>query len=146
MERNIGNIMAIKNDERILSLREQIEAKKKTLGKQPRFSPITTCIIDYNGERINLHTMNTVRDIDQFLVCLNMWVMSAENLGVNPADIMMSGFSIVDWMDDLRSKREVVVYQEEAKKLNALNKQLEKLLSDDKKTELEIDAIAELLG
>jgi hypothetical protein len=146
MERNIGNIMAIKNDERILALREQIEAKKKTLGKQPRFSPITTCIIDYNGERINLHTMNTVRDIDQFLVCLNMWVMSAENLGVNPADIMMSGFSIVDWMDDLRSKREVVVYQEEAKKLNALNKQLEKLLSEDKKTELEIDAIAELLG
>lgn len=138
--------MAIKNDERILALREQIEAKKKTLGKQPRFSPITTCIIDYNGERINLHTMNTVRDIDQFLVCLNMWVMSAENLGVNPADIMMSGFSIVDWMDDLRSKREVVVYQEEAKKLNALNKQLEKLLSEDKKTELEIDAIAELLG
>lgn len=138
--------MAIKNDERILSLREQIEAKKKALGKQPRFSPITTCIIDYNGERINLHTMNTVRDIDQFLVCLNMWVMSAENLGVNPADIMMSGFSIVDWMDDLRSKREVVVYQEEAKKLNALNKQLEKLLSEDKKTELEIDAIAELLG
>ena len=138
--------MAIKNDERILALREQIEVKKKTLGKQPRFSPITTCIIDYNGERINLHTMNTVRDIDQFLVCLNMWVMSAENLGVNPADIMMSGFSIVDWMDDLRSKREVVVYQEEAKKLNALNKQLEKLLSEDKKTELEIDAIAELLG
>lgn len=138
--------MAIKNDERILALREQIEAKKKTLGKQPRFSPVTTCLIDYNGERINLHTMNTTKDIDQFLVCLNMWVMSAENLGVNPANIMMSGFSIVDWMDDLRSKREVVVYQEEAKKLNALNKQLEKLLSEDKKTELEIDAIAELLG
>ena len=138
--------MAIKNDERILVLREQIEKKKKTLGKQPRFSPVTTCLIDYNGERINLHTMNTTRDIDQFLVCLNMWVMSAENLGVNPEDIMMSGFSIVDWMNDLRSKKAVVVYQEEAKKLNALNAQLEKLLSEDKKTELEIDAIAELLG
>lgn len=47
----------------------------------------------------------------------------------------------------LQSKRAVVVYQEEAKKLTSLNKQLEKLLSDDKKTELEIDAIAaELLG
>lgn len=138
--------MAIKNDERILALREQIEAKKKTLGKQPRFSPVTTCMLDVNGTRINLHTLNSVDKINHLLVYLNMWVMSAEDMGIDSKDIMLSDFPVTEWMDDLRSKKAVVVYQEEAKKLNALNAQLEKLLSDDKKTELEIDAIAELLG
>lgn len=79
------------------------------------------------------------------LTYLNMWVISAENICVDPVNIMFSGFSVLDWMADLRSKREVVVYQEESKKLDALNKQLEKLLSDDKKTELELDSIAALL-
>lgn len=138
--------MATKNDERILTLKAQIEEKKKSLGKQPSFSPVTTCLLDYMGNRINLHTLNTVKEIDNLLVFMNMWIMSAENLGVDPENITMSNFSVVDWMHDLQSKRAVVVYQEEAKKLTSLNKQLEKLLSDDKKTELEIDAIAELLG
>lgn len=137
--------MAAKNDERILTLKKQIEEKKTNLGKAPRFSPITTCLLDYNGSRVNLHTLNSTQDIDQMLTYLNMWVISAENIYVDPANIMFSGFSVLDWMEDLRSKREVVIYQEESKKLDALNKQLEKLLSDDKKTELELDSIAELL-
>lgn len=138
--------MATKNDERIIALRAQIEEKKKTLGKQPRFSPTTTCMLDVNGTKINLHTLNSVDKINHLLVYLNMWVMSAEDMGVNPKDIMISDFPITEWMEDLRSKKAAVVYQEESKKLNVLNMQLEKLLSDDKKTELEIDAIAELLG
>ena len=138
-------MMAVKNDERILTLKKQIEEKKTNLGKSPRFSPVTTCLLDYNGSRLNLHTLNSTKDIDPMLTYFNMWVISAENIYVDPANIMFSGFSVLDWMADLRSKREVVVYQEESKKLDALNKQLEKLLSDDKKTELELDSIAELL-
>ena len=138
--------MAAKNDERILTLRKQIEEKKEKLGKAPRFSPTTTCLLDYNGSRINLHTLNSTQDIDQMLTYFNMWVISAENIYVDPETIMFSGFSVLDWMADLRSKREVILYQEESKKLDTLNKQLEKLLSDDKKTELELDAIADLLG
>jgi hypothetical protein len=96
--------MAIKNDERILALREQIEAKKKTLGKQPRFSPVTTCMLDVNGTRINLHTLNSIDKINHLLVYLNMWVMSAEDMDIDPKDIMLSDFPVTEWMDDLAER------------------------------------------
>mgnify|MGYP003291898957 CR=1 FL=1 len=138
--------MATKNDERILMLKEQIEEKKKELGKQPRFSPITTCLFDYNGNKINIHTLIDVKDINQLLVYFNMWVVSANDLEIDAEEVMWGGFSVLDWIEDLKSKKAVVEYAAKKEQLTALEKKLDKLLSDDKKTELEIDAIADLIG
>ena len=38
-----------KNDEQILKLKERIETKKEELKKIKRFSPITNCVIDIDG-------------------------------------------------------------------------------------------------
>lgn len=138
--------MATKNDERILMLKEQIEEKKKELGKQPRFSPITTCLFDYNGNKINIHTLIDVKNINQLLVYFNMWAMSADDLGIDAEEVTWCGFSVLDWIEDLKSKKAVVEYAAKKEQLSALEKKLDKLLSDDKKTELEIDAIADLIG
>jgi hypothetical protein len=139
-------IMATKNDERILMLKKQIEEKKQELGKQPRFSPVTTCLLNYNGSRINLHTLTSVGDINPILVWLNTYVLSAKDLDINCEDIVFDGFCVTDWIDDLISKKAVVEYSKKKEQLTALEKKLDKLLSDDKKTELEIDAIANLIG
>ena len=135
-----------KNDDRILTLKKQIEDKKKELGKQPRFTPATTCMFTYNGNRVNIHTLTTVNDINAMLVYFNIYAMSAENLGIDLEDVRFDGFSVADWMEDLNSKKAVVEYTAKKAQLTALEKKLDKLLSDDKKTELEIDAIADLLG
>lgn len=135
-----------KNDDRILTLKKQIEDKKKELGKQPRFSPVTTCMFTYNGNRVNIHTLTTVNDINAMLVYFNIYAMSAENLGIDLEDVRFDGFSVSDWMEDLRAKKAVVEYTAKKSQLGAMEKKLDKLLSDDKKTELEIDAIADLLG
>ena len=139
-------IMATKNDERILTLKKQIEEKKNELGKQPRFSPITTCLFDYNGNKINIHTLIDVKNINQLLVYFNMWAMSADDLGIDAEEVTWCGFSVLDWIEDLKSKKAVVEYAAKKEQLSALEKKLDKLLSDDKKTELEIDAIADLIG
>lgn len=135
-----------KNDDRILTLKKQIDDKKNELGKQPRFSPITTCMFTYNGNRVNIHTLTSVKDINAMLVYFNVFKMSAENLGIDCEDVMSEGFSVLDWMEDLNAKKAVVEYTAQKAQLTALEKKLDKLLSDDKKTELEIDAIADLLG
>lgn len=136
-----------KNDDRILVLKKQIEEKKKELGKQPRFSPITTCMFTLDGgNRVNIHTLTSVNDINMALVGFNIYAMSAENLGINVEDVLIDGFSVSDWMEDLNAKKAVVEYNEKKSQLNVLEKKLDKLLSDDKKTELEIDAIADLIG
>ena len=138
--------MATKNDERILMLKEQIEEKKKELGKQPRFSPITTCVFDREGCRVNIHTLTSVQDINAMLVFFNTYVMSANDLDIDCNEVELCGFSVLDWMEDLKSKKAVVEYAAKKEQLSALEKKLDKLLSDDKKTELEIDAIADLIG
>lgn len=135
-----------KNDDRILTLKKQIDDKKKELGKQPRFSPVTTCMFTYNGNRVNIHTLTSVKDINAMLVYFNIYAMSAENLGIDTEDVGFDGFSVVEWMEDLNAKKAVVEYNAKKTQLTALEKKLDKLLSDDKKTELEIDAIADLLG
>lgn len=134
-----------KNDERILELKKQIEEKKKELGKQPRFSPITTCLFTCNGNKVNMHTLTSVKEINAMLVYFNAYVMSANDLGIDCNDIVFDGFSVSDWMEDLKMKKEVVEYTAKKAQLTSLEKKLDKLLSDDKKTELEIDAIAELI-
>ena len=138
--------MTTKNDDRILTLKKLIEDKKKELGKQPRFSPVTTCMFNYNGNRINIHTLTSVKEINAMLVHFNTYAMSAENLGIDCEDVCFDGFSVSDWMEDLNAKKTVVEYNEKKSQLNVLEKKLDKLLSDDKKTELEIDAIADLIG
>lgn len=135
-----------KNDDRILMLKGQIDEKKKELGKQPRFSPITTCMFNYNGNRVNIHTLTSVKDINAMLVYFNIYAMSAKDLDISLEDVSCDGFSVADWMEDLNAKKTAVEYSEKKAQLAALEKKLDKLLSDDKKTELEIDAIADLLG
>lgn len=137
--------MATKNDERILMLKEQIEEKKKELGKQPRFSPITTCLFDREGCRINIHTLTSIKDINAMLVFFNTYVMSANDLDIDCNEVELYGFSVLDWMEDLKSKKAVVEYSAKKEQLSILEKKLDKLLSDDKKTELEIEAIADLI-
>ena len=142
-----GNvIMATKNDERILELKKQIETQRNELGKQPRFTPITTCLFDREGCRVNIHTLTSVKDINAMLVFFNTYVVSAKDLGIDCAEVELDGFSVLDWMADLQSKKAVVEYAKKKEQLTQLEKKLDKLLSDDKKTELEIDAIADLLG
>lgn len=134
-----------KNDDRILTLKSQIEDKKNELGKQPRFSPVTTCMFTYNGNKVNIHTLTSVKDINAMLVYFNVYAMSAENLGIDCKDVCFDEFSVSEWMEDLHAKKAVVEYTAKKTQLTALEKKLDKLLSDDKKTELEIDAIANLI-
>lgn len=138
-------VMTQKNDERILKLKKQIADKKENLGKEKRFVPITTCILELFGNKINLHTVSTVEEINKVLIELNMYSMSGGDLRIDEDEITISGFKLYEWIRDVEMKRDSLIYKNEYAKLKKLEEQLNKLLSDDKKTELEIDSIAALL-
>ena len=78
------------------------------------------------------------------LIRLNSYLMSAKDL--NMADFEISGYSVTAWIKDIKSKLEVSgLMKKEESDLKKMESKLDKLLSDDKKTELEIDEIAALL-
>lgn len=132
-----------KNDERILSLKEKISQKKEQISKNSvRFNPITNCTIEFRGQRYNINTLTEEQCI-VMLVELKALSNAARELKV---ELNFSGYSVDDWMEDLESKISVLKAKSEERQLKAMEGQLEKLLSEDKKTELEIDRIAQTLG
>jgi hypothetical protein len=135
--------MTNKNDERILEMRKQIAEKKEKIGKLKRFIPITNCILPLKEQVSNINVLSK-RDLIEHLVILNVYKKSAEELGVLN-DLNYNGYNIIDWIDDINNKLEVLFNKEEENKLKAMESKLEKLLSEEKKTELEIDEIADLL-
>jgi len=132
------------NDDKILNLKIQIEAKKDELKKQnKKFAPMTNCVIDFEGVKNNLQVL-TGEQLTMLLVKLNSLLISFNDLKLTKP-IVISGYSIVEWITDIKSKLESLRYKEEENKLKFMEDKLTKLLSDDKKTELEIDEIAALL-
>ena len=65
---------------------------------------------------------------------------------INKYEPCYNGYSINDWMDDIASKIRVMEHKEKTKELSRAEKMLEKLLSEDKKVELQIDEIVKQFG
>lgn len=132
-----------KNDDKILELKKQIEEKKKYLSERKiRFSPETNCVLDLEGNKYNLNVLDD-GSLMFLMLKLNLYNMSADNLEM-PHPIL-SGYSVDLWINDIKSKIAVSGMKREETDLKRMELKLDKLLSDDKKTELEIDEIASLL-
>lgn len=136
--------MNTNNDNRIIELKKQIETKRKQLSeKTSRFSPETNCILEFKGTTYNLNICSAEM-LTLLLVELNMYLMSAADLGITLP--VISGYPIEMWMTDIKNKISVLSVKQEESNLKKMEVKLDKLLSDDKKTELELDEIASLLG
>jgi len=92
------------NDSKIMELKKQIEDKKIKLGKSQKFSPITNCSIELDGVRVNIQVLNK-EQLTTLLVKLNSYAISAKDLGI---DYIISGYSINDWIVDIKSKLDFV--------------------------------------
>lgn len=146
MENYIGglNKMANQNDQKILLLKKQIEEKKKSLGKSQKFIPITNCSLELDSVRYNIQVLNK-SVIIELLVKLNSYAMSAKELDLLNTYII-SGYNVTDWIADLLSKLSFISRKDEEVKLKAMEVALDKLLSADKKVELEINEIESMLN
>ena len=133
--------MATKNDERVLQLKKIIDEKKAELKAIKRFTPITNCVFSLDNQNYNLNVLQ-LDDLKLLLVKLNMYLMSAKDLDI---ELIISGYDVTEWMSDIESKIEIFEYKKKEAELKTLETKLDKMLSDEKKTELELDEIAALL-
>lgn len=136
--------MKMNNDNRIIELKRQIEIKRdELLAVKQRFVPETNCVLELEGTTYNLNVC-TADTLKFLLIRLNAYLMSAQALQIKIPEI--SGYDIAAWMSDIDNKIHGLNIKEEENKLKQMESKLNKLLSDDKKTELKIDEIASLLG
>jgi predicted RNase H-like nuclease (RuvC/YqgF family) len=135
--------MTTKNDEVILQLKKQIEEKKKSIKATERFQPVTNCSLELDGIRSNIQVL-TKEQLVSLLVKLNSYKKSADELGML-SEYIISGYSIDDWISDVKSKYMNLNRKEEQENLRQKEMRLMQLLSGDKKIELELDEIANSL-
>lgn len=124
------------NDKMILELKKQVESKKKLLKSSERFSPKTNCNLTLHNERYNL---NVVDKPTLLLLLAQLQGLNTSVKQVLPDETLeISGFSVDLWIDDIKSKYNVLNRKLENERLNVLEQKLHALLSTDKKVELEI--------
>ena len=130
-----------KNDERVLQLKKIIDEKRAELKAVKRFTPLTNCVLDLDNQKYNLNVLQP-NDLKLLLVKLNMYLMSANDLDIS---LELSGYNVAEWITDIKSKIKIFEHKTKEAELKALESKLDKMLSDEKKTELELDEIAALL-
>lgn len=138
--------MATKNDNTILLLKDKIAQKRKELGPEPKFTPETTCIFNLYGDKVNIHTLDESRVMFYLVHFKSMIDASKDIVDLSPERIIIDGYSIVEWYSDLLNKYFAIQWVRKSKDLTALEQKLDKLLSSDKKVELELADIANLIG
>ena len=106
---------------------------------------MTNCSLNLFGATKNLNVCN-LENLTLLKVQLNMLAMSAKDMGMPADEIMIGGFSITDWMSDIDVKMELCKYNEAKTSLNRMKEKLNKLLSEDRRTEMALDGIEEMLG
>lgn len=131
------------NDKKIMELKKQIAEKKVKLEGISRFVPITNCSIELDGQRYNLNTLQKEQLIP-LMVRLNLYRISAKDLELTEA-FNISGYKPEEWITDLKAKLDILSKKDEERKLKAMEDKLDRLLSDEKKTELELDDIEAML-
>lgn len=97
-------------------------------------------IIDNQNYNLNVLQLD---ELKLLLVRLNMYLISAKDLGIK---LEIAGYNIDEWITDIKSKIEIFEHKKKESELKTLEAKLDKMLSDEKKTELELDEIAALLG
>lgn len=130
------------NDIKIMKLKDGIKIKKEKLSSIKKFSPKTNCIIELYGVKSNIQVLGK----DSLILLaskLHSYYKSAKELGY---ELKISGYYACDWIDDIKSKLDVLTVKDEERKLEEMERKLTDLLSNDKRVELEIDEIESMLN
>lgn len=129
-----------KNDKGILSLKKEVEEKKKALKASEKFSPITNCSLYIENKNYNLNVLDK-EQICYLIGLLRGLKDNCEKELTSVKDFKLSGFYISEWISDLKAKYSNLDRKLEEERLKALEKRLHTLLSTDTKVSLELDEI-----
>lgn len=133
--------MGTKNDKIILSLKKEIEAKKKVLASATKFTPVTNCSLELDSHRTNIHV---AKKDELLLLIAKLNALKTGLVASMPGEkLIICGYPVDSWLSDLIAKYNVLNVTTEKERLQALQEKLHNLLSIDTKVELEIESIKE---
>lgn len=140
MEKKGQDIIMNKNDERILELKKKIDEKRLELGSS-KFIPVTNCNLIIGTERYNLHATQEDK-LKELLIDFHVKNNAVKELELS---YELCGYTLDEWIMDIKRRLVILNKAGEERKLKAMEDKLNVLLSEDKKVELELSNIENML-
>jgi len=139
-----------RNDKRIREFLDKVEALKKEVDNKPRYTLETNGALVIDGVVVNLNTIQNVDKIINALAALTMQKQTreaaAKELGIDDYEFKQDGYTYDQWVSDLKMRVGEVQRQAKKKHLEKLEKTLSQLVSEEERTAMELDKIADLLS
>ena len=141
------------NDLRIKEMLAKVEAQRKDLGEKPKVSWKTNGIFKYDDRKylnINVATETDLIESLAFLYKCDSYRNAAIlELGINSSELQefhFNGYPIKDYVEDFKTRISVMKWEKKKNLLSITEKRLKDLVSEEAKTEMELDDINKLLG
>jgi hypothetical protein len=142
-------------DKTTLDLIKDVENRKKEIAslKRPNYKTnCTFCWIENDIKTfLNLHVVNDVEVLISIVAHLmsveDYYLKAAKAIGVSKPQLKKwQGFLISDWIEDVKTRINVVSLSEKKRKLELLENRLDKIISPELKAKMELAAIQDELS
>ncbi len=142
--------MAKKNDALVGQLLKKVEEKKAQIKKirNPSFKTNLSLPLDGTNSRINLNVASPEL-LFKILVELETRIEKSDKIAEKydlKFDNIWHGFGLEDWRDDVVLKIKQSQAQLKVAELRTIEKKLEGLMSEDKRTNIELEKLSTLLS
>ncbi|MGL5327678.1 MAG: hypothetical protein ACRDD7_00325 [Peptostreptococcaceae bacterium] len=134
--------MSSVNDNKILKLKEEIKKKKEEISKTKTLKYVTNGVITVDGEVYNLNVKPTN---DLLLLLSKLAAYKNSIVEFDLGELIVGGYTISEWIEDIVARIKFNKVKEEETKLKSMEQLLDRRLSEEKKIEIELDEIANML-
>lgn len=138
------------NDDKIKGLLTEINSKKKGLGEKPKALWKSNGLLKVGtADGVNINTINStdkcIKIAAAILLEKSFCTEACKALEL-PEQDSQQAVVLNDWLDDIKLRVKMIVWDAEKKKLAGLEKKLKDLRSSDAKTEDALAGISKDLG
>jgi len=139
-----------KNDGLIKELLEKVEEQKAGLGKKEKVAWQTNGI--FKKDSNNWFNINTVTDFYSLAGALGFLIYQEEafqkackRLGIQ-SEFRWEGYTLKEWEEDFQLRIKMIEWDNRKKKLDETKKRLGGLVSEEARTEMELEDIKKILA
>ena len=139
-----------KNDAAIKQLMDKVSSGKKAIGAKPRSSLQTNGIFRFSkDDYININVVSDPEELVRALAFLCMKKSGQEEanriLGTEYA-FKFDGYTFQEWVADFSNRLAVLEWNAKKNRLDATSTKLHTLISEEARTEIELEKIAQSLS
>lgn len=140
-------------DKKTLELIEEVKKRKAEIAQAERPNWATNCffseVSDKGSGVINIHVCADVRVLVGMAAYLRQkelaYKEAAETLGVDAPPFTWNGYSVADWVSDIKTRINKIQIADKKAKLEKLEGRLNTIISPELKRELELQSIMDEL-